>query len=174
MALTLTVHHTIHLSKDERYALHEGKDVEVVGASLPVWFSDGWTSEPGKEVFCKYTLKNTRKEIPIKTTSSGYEIELPCKEIKPPKQEVSNQEYWKLSDEEKEEYYKQRGPQASSLNLLDIKDGGSKCLVYREHNKIKYGGKMHNIVHFVNLEDMGRLLESIEDPTLTADNLLNS
>jgi hypothetical protein len=176
MALTLTVHHTIHLTREQRYALHAGNDVEAVGVSLPVWCDKDLTSEPGKEVFCKYVLKNTKKEIPIKTTPHGYEIVIPAKNMKPPKEEISNAEFWKMTEEELAAHYKERGPQASSKNLLDHKDGGSLSLCYREHNKIKFNKTMLNVVHFVNIEDMDRLLGSLEDPTTTAqvDNLLGS
>jgi len=56
--LNLTIQHFIHLARDQRYALHEGIELVVVGVSIPVWFLDKVTSEPAKEVFCRYYLKN--------------------------------------------------------------------------------------------------------------------
>jgi hypothetical protein len=55
--LTLTVSHNIFLTKKQRYELSVVEStLEVIGISFPVWFYKGKTSEPAKEVFCKYIL----------------------------------------------------------------------------------------------------------------------
>ena len=53
---TLTVSHYIYLSREQRYELNDGKDIEIVGICVPVWFQKGNTSEPAQEIFCKYKI----------------------------------------------------------------------------------------------------------------------
>ena len=55
---TLTISHYIYLTKEQRYALHERQPIEAIGISVPVWFNKGNTSEPAKEIFCKYQIAN--------------------------------------------------------------------------------------------------------------------
>ena len=50
---TLTISHYVYLNREQRYDIHDLKPVEVIGVSVPVWFNNGNTSEPAKEVFCK-------------------------------------------------------------------------------------------------------------------------
>ena len=69
-------------TKEQRYELHEGQELQVTGISVPVWYVNKITSEPAKEVFCNYYLKNTHEDIPIKILEDGYEIYLPMKKSK--------------------------------------------------------------------------------------------
>lgn len=149
--LTISIQHSIYLSKKERYNLHEQKEVDVVGVSVPVWHLENKTSEPAKEIFCNYYLRNPKKEIPIKTMNDGYLICLPYKIPTSRVREISNEDWLKLNQEQREAYYTAIPNEISSTSLLDIQDGGSETLMYRESNTIKNGDKFIKIVHYVNI-----------------------
>jgi len=120
--LTLTISHNIFLTKEERYKLTSKENIETIGISTPVWFSRGNTSEPAKEVFCKYTITNDETDAPISPTENGYRINLP-----------------KVIDD-----------QSAEKKLLDVSDGGAECLFYREFNKI-YKPIHYDIIHYVQI-----------------------
>lgn len=160
--IRLTIQHNIHLTRDQRYALHEGIELVVVGVSVPVWFQDNMTSEPGKEVFCRYYIKNPKEDCPIQILENGYEIIIPYRLGQ--KLSISDEQWRYLNFKEPEKLkamYKSLVNEVSSNNLIDIKDGGSECLKYREHNKIKKGEEMMNVMHFVNIGTIESLIESI-------------
>lgn len=163
--LSLTIHHNIHLTREQRYSLHEGQDVETVGFSVPVWFKNKTTSEPAKEVFCMYYLKNPKKDTPMQILENGYEIAIPFREGT--KLNISDEEWRKLNRENPDvldALYSQQIQEVSSLNLLDIKDGGNGgSMTYREHNKIKRGEQFLNIMHFICIETMETLLSSLSN-----------
>lgn len=162
--LSLTIHHQIHLTRDERLALHAGEDVVTTGVSIPVWFYGKLTSEPAKEVFCRYVLKNPKKDIPIKILDNGYEISIPYREGT--KLEISDEEWRHLNlhhPDKLDAMYKQCVQEVSSKNLLDVKDGGSGSLIYREHNKVKKGEDVLEIKHFVCIGRMEDLIPTIEE-----------
>lgn len=154
-ALSLTIQHNIHLTREERYALHEGDEITTIGVSLPVWFYGKLTSEPAVEVFCIYQLKNPKKDMPIQILSNGYEITLPFREGIDLK--ISDEEWRDLSlnnPDRLEGLYKQTVTEISSKSLLDLRDGGSEHLMYREHNKVKKGDEILSIMHFVCMGTM--------------------
>jgi hypothetical protein len=160
--LSLIIHHNIHLNREQRYALHDGKDVQTVGISIPVWYYKNMTSEPAREVFCNYYLKNPKKDVPIEILKDGYEISIPYREGIP--LNISNED-WRILNiyhpEKLQQLYSQTVEEVSSKNLLDVKDGGSGWLTYREHNKVKIGNKLLNIMHFVCISTIESLIESI-------------
>lgn len=161
--LSIAIHHNIWLTRDQRYAIHDGTEIVVVGVSIPVWVHNNKvTSEPAKEVFCKYYLKNPKKDIAIQIMKDGYEINLPNHEGSVP--DLSDEEWRDLNfnNPQKLELYYDKCPRsANSKNLLDIKDGGSKYLSFREHNKIKSNDEYINFIHFVNILDIEELNKSI-------------
>jgi len=156
--LSLTIQHNIHLTREQRYALHEGVDIVVVGVSVPIWFMEKVTSEPGREVFCNYYLRNTKEETPVQILENGYEVTLPHRPGQ--KLEIRDEEWRRLTMEDPDKLrsmYADLVHEVSSKNLLDIQDGGGKCLVYREHNKIKKGEAMLSIMHFIQINDLSHL-----------------
>lgn len=148
MTPTLSIQHNIYLNKEDRYALHDGQEIEVIGVSVPVWHNSIVSSEPAREIFCRYFLKNSGDQIPIKVWEDGYEIVLPTK-LK--KKNVEDEEKIKIT---------------STKSLLDYVDGGGRCLMYREHNKMKTNGRMLSIVHYVTISAEETLLVN-----LSMDNL---
>lgn len=159
--LTLAIYHNIHLTRDQRYHLHAGLDLEVVGVSIPIWFNNKISNEPAKEVVCKYKLRNTKENMPIEFEPDGYLINIPHKPGVNPT--LTDEEWRKLYAEEPEllqQIYQQCWGELSTQNLLDIKDGGSAHLYYREHNKLKSEGKDVHLVHFVVISKIEELIES--------------
>lgn len=160
--LSLTIHHNIHLTREQRYALHDGQEIMTIGVSVPVWYMNKVTSEPAKEVFCRYFLSNPKTDEPIKILEDGYEIAIPYREGSPLK--LSDEEWQELfrnNPNKLDALYKMTIEEVSSKNLLDVQDGGSGSLSYREHNKVKRGDTFLNIMHYVNIEPMETLLESL-------------
>lgn len=160
--VSLTIHHNIHLTKEQRYALHEGKDIEVVGVSVPIWFMNKLTTEPGREIFCKYVLKNPKTETPIQILTDGYEISLPNRTGT--KLEISDEEWREINriqPAKLDALYRQLVNEVSSKNLLDIEDGGHGHMYYREHNKVKRGDKLWTIMHFVCIGSQESLLQNL-------------
>lgn len=160
--LRLNIYHNIHLTKEQRYDLHAGKDMKVTGVSVPVWFLGTATSEPAQEVFCNYYLKNPKKEIPIKILNDGYEINLPYRPSSMP--EISDEEWRDLNlnnPKKLNKIYESYKKEVSSKNLLDICDRGSKFLNYRELNKIFIKEKELNIMHHITIGDIEELKKSL-------------
>lgn len=161
--LSIAIHHNIWLTRDQRYALHEGIELVVVGVSVPVWVHNNRvTSEPAKEVFCKYYLKNPKYDVPIQIVKEGYEITMPNRAGAVPNLSDEEWRYLNANDPAKlDEYYEKCPRAANSKNLLDIKDGGSKYLSFREHNKVKSNEEFVNFIHFVNISDIEELNKTL-------------
>lgn len=157
--IKLTIQHNIHLTRDQRYAIHEGIELIITGISVPVWFKDDVTSEPAKEIFCKYYLKNSNKNnLPIQILKDGYEITIPYRTGN--KLNISDEEWRRLNRDEPDKLnlmYDRLIGEVSSINLLDVKDGGSKNLSFRESNKTKKDNKLLNVMHFVNIKSIENL-----------------
>jgi hypothetical protein len=140
MSLTLTTSHNIFLDRQQRYDLFNGKEIEVVGVSVPVWYHQGKTSEPGNEVFCKYKLIPCEHKILIKHNSTGYEIYLPKKSFNP-EDNVANP--------------------LTLKNILDHKDGGIEWIAFRQVGKAKKNKKPVGIVNFVEIKTIEELEKTI-------------
>ena len=161
--LSLAIHHNVWLTRDQRYALHNGIEIVVVGSSIPVWVSpERITSEPAKEVFCKYYLQNTKIESPIKILKDGYEIVLPNRQGTSLKITDEDWRYLNWNNPDKlESLYNKCQKRVNSENLLDISDGGSKHLSFREHNKSKILDTIVNVIHFVSIKDIEELTSTL-------------
>lgn len=159
--LNLTVQHHIHLNKEQRYAIHAGEELVVTGVSVPVWYLNKVTSEPAKEVFCRYYIKNDKEDTPVLVQKDGFEITLPYREGKG--LNITDEEWRELSlnnPEKLELMYANCVQEVSSKNLLDLIDGGSKHMAYKEYNKIEQEKRTLKIMHFVQLDDIEKLLRS--------------
>jgi hypothetical protein len=139
MNLILTVSHNLFLSKSQRYELAEGKELEIVGVSVPVWFHKGKTSEPANEVFCNYKLIPSEDKVFVNNSETGYNIYLPKN---------------------------QKNAEGATnpivlRNLLDIKDGGIEWLAFRQFAKAKKGKKVIDMIHFVEIKKSEEFYESV-------------
>jgi hypothetical protein len=161
--LSLTIHHNIHLTREEAYALHAGEEVVTTGYSVPVWFYNKLTSEPARELFCRYILKNPKKDVPIQIMDFGYDISIPYREGT--KLEISDEEWRHLNMNDRDKLdalYKKTVSEVSSKNLLDHIDGGIGQLYYREHNKVKKGNDLLSIMHFVCIARAESMVPTIQ------------
>ena len=158
--LTLVVSHNITLTREQRYKLHAGETIDVVGVSVPVWFEKGSTSEPANEVFASYKLMNDKQASPIKTVQGGYHINMP----------QPNPEAEAEIKEMPPEVLSTLGINANFPNaksLLDFKDGGSEYLQFRQYaktNLVVDGTKTRtplNIVHCVEIRPIEDLIETL-------------
>lgn len=158
--LTLVVSHNIGLTKEQRYKLNDGEAIDVVGVSVPVWFHKGTTSEPANEVFVTYKLTNQKEPYPIKTTKTGFEMNMP--QSNP----AAEEEIKKLPDQVLDLLGVNKNfPTAKSL--LDVKDGGSEFLQFRQFARsqlIVDGQKTTipmNIVHCVEIRPIEDIIVSL-------------
>ena len=170
--ITLSIVHNIYLNKEERYLLHRGKKITVVGSSLPVWFYKGDTSEPAEEVFCKYILTNKKgkKDVsPIEITKQGYKINLPQLPEGYKDPEVLTDVQWrKMTNKQKSDWYDANAKPITSEKLLDYPDGGVKSLTFKvlEIKKIVSDDKKIkdyeiNVFHIVLIKDYDDFKQSL-------------
>lgn len=128
----LTISHYIYLTKEERYCLFNSDFLSVVGASVPVWFKVGSTSEPAKEVFCKYNFTNEKINSGIETFEEGYKINL------------------LLFD-----------PKVNLRSILDIKDKGCEELIVKGYTKSSQNGKNFSIFHSIEIKSIDLLISTL-------------
>lgn len=131
----LSIYHLIFLSRKERYDLYFGKDITTVGTSVPVWYKDGKTSEPAKEVFVKYHLLNRKEPVNLEIKNNEYEITISSKSSYNNLEDMIDIQYPNIND------------------LLDIKDGGVQWLAFKQNKK----SDQFHIVHFVQIKDIEEL-----------------
>lgn len=136
MGLTLTVSHNIFLNREQRYDLFNGKEIEIVGVSVPVWYYQGRTSEPGNEVFCKYKLIPCAYHIFVKHNEEGYEIYLPKNSFNPEDNRTNP---------------------LTLKNIIDHQDGGIEWIAFRQSGTAKRGKKVVDIMHFVEIKTIEEL-----------------
>lgn len=133
--LSLTISHIIFLDRNQRYDIYEGKECNLIGVSVPVWMKKDKTSEPASEVFVKYKITTNSNKTIIKHNKEGYEISLCDLET--------------LNDNDPD-----------IKGLLDIKDGGSEWLAFKQNKKFKMkNNKNLNLVHFVQMKPLEELEE---------------
>ncbi len=158
MFTTLIVSHHLYLTKEERYLWYSGKELEIIGVNVPVWFSKGSSSEPAVEVFCKYTLGVSTHGIFMKHNEYGYELTVPQTSGK---QMLLPEDIWNsLEIQEKNEWHEQNQQSPCLASLLDIKDGGAGYLAFRQFNKFKKNKKVANVIHMVEIKDMQELIDT--------------
>jgi len=149
--ITITVLHNIFLTRDERYKLASGEDVETVGVSVPVWFHRGKTTEPAVEVFCKYKLTNTQVQTPITNIDGGYLINVPQAE----------EQTFMVKDAIQEPQVGLPAAPPTAKMLRDIKDGGCGYMQFKQYTKMRRGRKHYNLLHFVEIKEMELLLDTL-------------
>lgn len=155
--LILTISHHLYLTREERYALHEGKKIKVIGVNIPVWADQGLTSEPAQEVFCLYDLHPNGNEKLVSPTKEGYRIILPPKKNHMIATKPSDEEWRSMSKEIQESWYEKNVAPLSSQDLLDLEDGGSGSMKFR----YKTNMKETTTFHFLDLKRIEVLKETM-------------
>lgn len=145
----LTISHFLYLTRDQRYRIHAGEPVETVGVSVPVWFLKGNTSEPARELFCKYKITNDPINKAIITGEEGYTINLPQKiDLKP-------------EDKVDESFREAMKNLPTSEKLLDPKDKGTANLHFKQYNQIIIDSIEFSVIHIVELQNEDYLIDSL-------------
>lgn len=159
--IVLSLSHFIYLTREERYSLHDGIPVNVIGITLPVWFHRGDTSEPASEVFTEYLIENDPdKDSIIYTTFKGFQFNLPQIPKDFERVEVSNDEWRRMSDLDKKDLADMNEEPLNSKLLLDLKDGGSEYLHWEQHTKKNKGKRVLAIKNYLEIKDVSKLEES--------------
>lgn len=151
--LTLTLAHSLFLTKEERYSLHAGKTLNIIGICVPVWFYKGTTSEPAQEVFCRYEVTNAPPDKLIAKTHEGFVINLP--------QKTEPSDAFKSLPIKILDALGVTANNPTSEKLLDIKDGGSELLEFQQYNTMRKNKKSVKIIHYVDVRPIEKLLETI-------------
>lgn len=161
-SVTLALMHHIHLSREQRYSLHSGEPVEVVGVVVPVWHMKGSSSEPAVEVFCRYVLYNNPEwGNDIKQHPMGYEFNLPQPEEVEPFPELSDDDWRKLSTDAIESLWRKHKASPSSESLLDLGDRGCRRIAFNQYGLASVHGNRINMTHFVRIDPIEDLVESL-------------
>lgn len=156
--VALCVSHSLFLTRKQRYDLHGGKTLKIIGASMPVWFCRGSTSEPAEEVFCKYTIHNKKGDSFIRRTKNNtYIINLPQLPENYQKLTLSDEDWRKLTEKERSAWYETNPEPLSSIKLLDLKDGGCEMLSF----KLQQDLENVTIIHLVLIKRMEDLMQSL-------------
>ena len=155
---TLTISHYLYLDRDQRYGLHKGESVEVVGIAVPVWFKKGSTSEPAPELFCKYKLVNNKTGANIVRSTQGYTITMPHIELIGDEKKKEDPEFDKMYDDVLKAYQKKVG---TSDRLLDVEDGGVESVEFRFYHKVEIDKKLHHVIHFVEIKPIDILVDTL-------------
>ena len=106
---SLIISHSIFLDENERYKLSvDQESIEKTGVFVPVWMNGDVTTEPATEFFCKYEIKNksTDKGSEVKRTKNGFSINIPQIPKEYVKQELSNDKWRKMSQNERDNWYR--------------------------------------------------------------------
>ena len=132
--LILTISHYIYLTREQRYQVFEGDTVEVIGVNTPVWFKAGSTSEPAREVFCRYVISKEKGVYGLSPFEEGYKINLGSIEqgIDP-------------------------------RMLLDFKDKGAQEIIAKGYGKVNIGEKAFNAFHCLEIRPLEILLDTLVD-----------
>jgi hypothetical protein len=128
------------LERKQRYDLFNGEEVHCVGVSVPIWYYQGKSSEPGNEVFCKYKLIPTDYKIFVKHNDEGYEIYLPKNSFNPEDN---------------------RANPLTLKNIIDHQDGGIEWMAFRQFGKAKRNKKVVDIIHYVEIKTIEELEKTI-------------
>ena len=164
--LILSLLHNIFLTPEEIKKLCDHEDVEVVGASLPVWYFRGNTSEPAEEVFCKYLLTNKRNDSPFlvapREDRAGYVINMPQIPDGYIPREISNDDWREMTVEQQSEWYEKHPVPLSVKNLLPLAEGGGEYLHFTEQGRVQVNNRDIDALHVVELKTLESLFDSFD------------
>jgi hypothetical protein len=150
--IILSISHNIFLTHEERYALAAGRNVSVIGTNIPVWLDQGSTSEPAREIFCKYYLNNQASDRLVSGTTDGYKISLPTRGSYIRLRRPTDDEWRAMSIDEQETWYEKNTLPPCAESLLDLKDGGGGYLRFRYRSNFSKDGQKMPAYHFVEIK----------------------
>lgn len=135
---TLIINHILYLTPEQRLGLLQDKTpAQIIGVSVPVWFSQGKSSEPAQEVFCQYTVTNEPQDMVVATLPTGYRINLP--QAKPSTEE-----------------------EARTLDVKKLGEGGSGWFMFKQFQTVKQENRVLQILHYIELRDLEYFWDSVD------------
>ena len=167
--MQLIASHSIHLTREQRYQIHEGKTIETIGVCIPIWLMDNLPTDPAKEVFCKYEISYNGKNEPIQIINNGFKTLLPHRAKTGDRDSLTNEDWLKMSEKELDIWYEYNQPEVNSSVMLDYNEGGCQGLIYRESSKLVFDIPVNNNVekrivevkHFISISEIENLLNSL-------------
>jgi len=155
--LILAISHNIFITEDQEKEILERNPVELIGVTVPVWHHSGRSSEPAKEVFCKYFIYNEKSDFPIERFKNGYKINIPqlpegYKQYKP----LTDEEWRGMTEKDLGDWYDKTKPPTNAELLRD-----KGCLFYVQYDKFIFKKKLVDIIHNVCIQPEHILLESL-------------
>jgi hypothetical protein len=164
--IILTVQHEVFLTREERYKLVEGEEVETLGVSVPVWVlqKSGKTTEPAPEIFCHYRIINDKEQAQqVKKTKTGYIIRLPqIPEDLLFLPRPDDDEWREMTLEARDDWFYQNRKPPNPNCLKDRTDGGGEYLRFEKQRKAKFkNGPYIQVVHWVEIKSIESLKQSL-------------
>lgn len=159
--MILTISHNIFLTKEQRYALVSGEEQVVVGVNVPVWLDQGYTSEPAREIFCKYYINNKNSDRLVSCGKDGYSISLPSKGNYLRLRRPTDEEWRSMSLDDRESWYEKNMIPPCAESLLDLKDGGGGYLRFRYRSNLSKNEQKIPVYHFVEIKPIEDLIASL-------------
>ena len=156
--LNLFISHHIFLDKKERYNLADGKIVDCIGVSVPMWYCNNEFSGSSKEIFCEYSLNNDAGILSpsVENIDGIYFVNMPQKkDVRNPN--ISNESWMQLTKKEKEYFYNKFIIQKNAHLLRDTKDGGAGQLSFNYSYSKNYFGLIATQIHTVIINDVSCL-----------------
>lgn len=153
---TIAASHYLYLTRDQRYSLTEGKTIKCDGVYLPVWHDEGKTNEPAAEVFCVYTVRNSRRNASVEKVKQGFVIDMPFFDTI-----QTNESAEPIAAPDKETIKAAQRRLGTAELLLDLDDGGDECAEFSFFHKLTIGKNQHNVIHFVEIKPIELLLDTI-------------
>lgn len=158
---TLSISHFLYLEENERLDLIDGKEIEVLGINVPVWFYKGNTSEPAEEIFCLYNLTNNLEDYPVSKTLKGYKINIP-------QDLLSEFDYNNILNTIDEVWHRNTLENKLSIikkyknKVFTNKEEGLKKLFFKRFIKNINRDKVINTIHTVDIIPINVLKESLK------------
>lgn len=155
--LILAISHNIYLTEEQEKFILDKTPIETIGVCVPVWHYSGKSSEPAKEIFCKYFIYNEKNDFPVEKFKSGFKINIPqipegYKKDRP----LTDEEWRGMSEKDLSEWYERN---TTPVNAEYLKDKG--CLYYIQYDKFMFKTKLVDIVHSINIKPEEVLINSL-------------
>ena len=165
--LGLFITHHVFLTDEQISELTVGDAVSCLGHCVPVWIDakTGRTTEPAREVFCRYRLFNTESKSRVVECEKGvgYSLWLPRSTGWSPPEEIDFKEMSDWTSEKRAEFLKQRDSWwFNNPRPPDIEDLSRGYLRFEvKTTDLKVGRRKYSVQHMVEISKTERLLGSL-------------
>lgn len=165
--LALFVTHSLFFTEDQIEELLSGSSVKLIGHCVPVWVDakTGKTTEPASEIFCEYSVHNSKeKSRDIKLSpKKGYEIFVPNDDEWKPPPEIDFEKLSSMSPDERSDFLRDRDNwwfgNPRPPNVENLRMGYVRFEIKKTRQK--YKKKEYAAQHVIEMASMRRLLDSL-------------